>query len=112
MWKVSAKYLSLPNFDHLENSVGEIKESLADLENILQQNAPHHDFIDNIKCRELSSENKLLKLKITALEKQLYDKNQRIKMLEKLVLETHLWWHNWNKTKAISFFWTFKTIST
>ena len=83
-------YLSLPNFDHLENSVGEIKESLADLENILQQNAPQHDFIDNIKCRELSSENKLLKLKITALEKQLYDKNQRIKMLEKLVLETHL----------------------
>ena len=48
--------------------------------------------MDNIKDRELISENNFLKMKVKLLEKRLEEKDQRIKMLEKLVLETHLWW--------------------
>ena len=48
--------------------------------------------MDNIKDKELISENNFLKMKVKLLEKRLEEKDQRIKMLEKLVLETHLWW--------------------
>ena len=46
--------------------------------------------MDNVKDKELISENKFLKMKVELLEKKLEEKDQRIKMLEKLVLETHL----------------------
>ena len=49
-----------------------------------------NEFMDNIKDRELISENNFLKMKVKLLEKRLEEKDQRIKMLEKLVLETHL----------------------
>ena len=84
-----AKYYSAPNFDHLESSLTDIKDSLFGLETLLKH-TDRNEFMDNIKDRELISENNFLKMKVKLLEKRLEEKDQRIKMLEKLVLETHL----------------------
>ena len=84
-----AKYFSLPNFDHLESSLTDIKDSLFGLETLLKQ-SEKNEYMDNVKDKELISENKFLKMKVELLEKKLEEKDQRIKMLEKLVLETHL----------------------
>ena len=85
-----AKYYSAPNFDHLESSLTDIKDSLFGLEETLLNHADRNEFMDNIKDKELISENNFLKMKVKLLEKRLEEKDQRIKMLEKLVLETHL----------------------
>lgn len=84
-----AKYYSAPNFDHLESSLTDIKDSLFGLETLLNH-TDRNEFMDNIKDKELISENNFLKMKVKLLEKRLEEKDQRIKMLEKLVLETHL----------------------
>jgi len=87
----SVKYQTLPNIKNLEDTVFEIKHSLYDLEALLMKNdANEDDFMRFIKCKELLSENMYLKQKVISLEEELDGKNQRIKMLEKLVLETHL----------------------
>jgi len=87
----SVKYQTLPNMKNLEDTVFEIKHSLYDLEALLVKNdANEDDFMRFIKCKELLSENMYLKQKVSSLEEELDGKNQRIKMLEKLVLETHL----------------------
>ena len=49
-----------------------------------------NEYMDNIRDKELISENNFLKMKVKLLENKLEEKEQRIKMLEKLVLETHL----------------------
>ena len=56
----------------------------------MKNDANEDDFMRFIKCKELLSENMYLKQKVSSLEEELDGKNQRIKMLEKLVLETHL----------------------
>ena len=86
-----AKHYSTPNFDHLESSLTDIKDSLFGLENLLKY-TDKNEYMDNIRDKELISENNFLKMKVKLLENKLEEKEQRIKMLEKLVLETHLWW--------------------
>jgi len=49
-----------------------------------------NDYLENIQNKELQSENNYLKMKLNSLEMELTEKNERIRMLEKLVLETHL----------------------
>ena len=83
-----SKYYSLPKFDQFENSVSEIRSSLFDLETLLQQS--ESEFSQNIANKELVAENTYLKQKVSELEREMSMKNQRIRMLEKLVLETHL----------------------
>ena len=83
-----SKYYSLPKFDQFENSVSEIRSSLFDLETLLQQS--ESEFSQNIANKELVAENTYLKQKVSELEREVSKKNQRIRMLEKLVLETHL----------------------
>ena len=83
-------------YDNLENSVIEIKSSLYDLAHVLkntaddENNRDSYEFSRNIQNRELLLENRYLKEKVESLENQLEEKNLRIRMLEKLVLETHL----------------------
>ena len=80
------------NFDNIEKSVTEIRSSLYDLATVLN-NIPggNQDSVDfNAQNRELLIENRHLKEKVIGLEGQLEEKNLRIKILEKLVLETHL----------------------
>ena len=69
---------------------------MYDLADVLK-NKPDHknnrdfcEFSKNIQNRELLLENRFLKEKVESLENQLEEKNLRIRMLEKLVLETHL----------------------
>ena len=100
----SVKYQTLPNIKNLEDTVFEIKHSLYDLEALLVKNdANEDDFMRFIKCKELLSENMYLKQKVSSLEEELDGKNQRIKMLEKLVLETHLWCNKSKNNQFIDF---------
>ena len=85
-----AKHYSTPNFDHLESSLTDIKDSLFGLENLLKHHTDKNEYMDNIRDKELISENNFLKMKVKLLENKLEEREQRIKMLEKLVLETHL----------------------
>ena len=55
-----------------------------------QNNRDFYEFSKNIQNRELLLENRFLKEKVESLENQLEERNLRIRMLEKLVLETHL----------------------
>merc|ERR1712227_407689 len=84
-----AKYYSLPNYCHFQKTVSEIKHSLFDLESLLKKNE-QNEYLENIENKELQSENNYLKMKVNSLEMELTEKNERIRMLEKLVLETHL----------------------
>lgn len=84
-----AKYYSTPNFDQLESSLTDIKDSLFGLETLLKH-TDKNEYMDNIRDKEIISENNFLKMKVKLLENKLEEREQRIKMLEKLVLETHL----------------------
>ena len=64
-----AKYFSLPNFDHLESSLTDIKDSLFGLETLLKQ-SEKNEYMENVKDKELISENKFLKMKVELLEKK------------------------------------------
>ena len=79
----------MPNYCHFQKTVSEIKHSLFDLESLLKKNE-QNDYLENIQNKELQSENNYLKMKVNSLEMELTEKNERIRMLEKLVLETHL----------------------
>ena len=87
----SAKYNSLLEYENLEDSIFDIRSALCDLATVLRTNpGDFTEFSKNIQNRELLLENRFLKEKVAGLENQLHEKSLRIKMLEKLVLETHL----------------------
>ena len=97
LWKnQDCIFIDCAKYDNLENSVIEIRSSLYDLADVLKNTADNEnnrdfcEFSKNIQNRELLLENRFLKEKVESLENQLEEKNLRIRMLEKLVLETHL----------------------